>query len=62
MVFQSITKTAVAAIIVASALSGCSTLQSAYDSTAETTKSVYNSTVETVSGWFKSDDQKDAKK
>jgi len=32
-------------------LSGCSTVGAAY-----------NSTVDTVSGWFKSDDPKDAKK
>ena len=48
-----------AAIVVASLLlAGCSTLQSAYESTTDTVKSVYDSTVDTVSGWMKSDDAK----
>lgn len=48
-----------AAIVVSSVLlSGCSTLQSAYESTTDTVKSVYDSTVDTVSGWMKSDDPK----
>ena len=48
-----------AAIIVSGLLlAGCSTLQSAYESTTDTVKSVYDSAVETVSGWVKSDDAK----
>ena len=51
--------TSLAPIILASLLlAGCSTLQSAYDSTSSKVKSVYDSTVETVSGWVKSDDAK----
>jgi uncharacterized protein YceK len=39
------------AIALSLSLSGCASIQSAY-----------NSTMDTVSGWFKSDDKKDQKK
>ena len=51
-------KSLVTALILTLALAGCTTLESAYDSTVKTTQSIYDSTVETVSGWMKSDEKK----
>jgi uncharacterized protein YceK len=45
------TKHLAIALALSLGLSGCASVQSAY-----------NSTVDTVSGWFKSDDKKDQKK
>jgi uncharacterized protein YceK len=51
-------KSALIAIGLALTLSGCATVQSAYDSTTDTVKSAYDKTVDTVSGWFKSEEEK----